>query len=156
MTLRQKVPQQGRSDCGVACLAMAASIEYSSALAIFDFLGLDAKRSHHPYSSNFSELLSALLLAGVNARKMPWRGWDSLRGSAILKVNPIGRSWHWVYASRHPTIGSYILDPSTSQYTVICTNLPRRGDGRPALDTVFLQLRDQFAPGRTFISILGK
>ena len=50
--------QQTSSDCGVACLAMAANVTYASALYVFDELGLEQKRKGRAvYSSNFLDIL---------------------------------------------------------------------------------------------------
>ena len=43
--------QQTSSDCGVACLAMAANVTYASALYVFDGLGLKQNEKDVPFTA---------------------------------------------------------------------------------------------------------
>jgi hypothetical protein len=120
------VRQRGPTDCGVACLAMAAGISYERALQVFRELGLDSDNSRHgkPLLSNFRNLETALRLhCSCPARRRRWAGWRELELSlesgqlGILKVWPAasGRARpkhsHWVVAEAHAVAGIIIRDP---------------------------------------------
>lgn len=110
-----KVRQREQSDCGVACLAMAAKIGYDLALAAFTDAGLAVRRGRKPgLASNFQELRKALALVGTQTRLRRFKGWDSLGNAAILKVfvTPNG-NWHWVFVGRDPLHGLFVQDPGT-------------------------------------------
>ncbi len=109
-----KVRQQGMSDCGVACLAMALGIPYEEAKATFDAVGLSVRRGHKsPYSSNFKELIRALAAKGIVAQRKRFLGWGNIQGTSIIKTNvDAKRNWHWVVAYRDEAHGIVLLDPA--------------------------------------------
>jgi hypothetical protein len=139
MPLRKEfVGQREVNDCGVACLAMAARVDYESAKLIFDTLGLGEKnhrragagqasfmeiRHHKPqsrpaYSSNFEELRAAMNSLGLRSSMKRFSGWDGVRGPAVIKVSNGHKSnWHWVFANRSD-VGLYVLDPLTNLSTM--------------------------------------
>lgn len=109
-----KILQQGRSDCGVACLAMAADLSYADAREVFVSVGLADKRQKRPFSSNFQDLRRALSACGKASTIKHFAGWDRVGKSAILKVFvKKGVGWHWVYAGSDPQLGLFVLDPAT-------------------------------------------
>ena len=109
------VRQRERSDCGVACLAMVAGIDYLEALDTFEGLGYADKKSR--LATNFSELAAALSRHGLAARLKRWRGWDEFSGLGILKTRASDWSshgpWHWVVAESQPSCGYLVRDPSS-------------------------------------------
>ncbi len=153
MILSQEfVRQRGLNDCGVACLAMAARVEYESAKTAFDALGLGEKSSHAygsgngsfeynqktqksfkrpAYSSNFHELSGALLTFGLKTKLKRFTGWNNVRKPAIIKVsNGHKTNWHWVYARRNKSGELYVFDPAhdllsmkPEQAKIICLHL---------------------------------
>lgn len=109
-----KIRQQGRSDCGVACLAMAAGLSYAEAREVFVSVGLADKRQKRPFSSNFQDLRRALAACGKASTIKHFAGWGRVFESSILKVFvKKGVGWHWVYAGRDPQLGLFVLDPAT-------------------------------------------
>jgi len=108
------VRQIAHTDCGVACLAMAANITYNRAQQIFCDAGLSVKRAQKkPWSSNFRELQIAIELTGAKTRRKLFRDWSCIQQPAILKVNTRKNGdWHWVYAGRNAEHGLFVLDPS--------------------------------------------
>ena len=106
------VRQVERLDCGVACLAMAASISYDEARATFITLGLS--KAPRPFASNFKDLGRALKAQGMESSLKRWVDWDALDGVGILKVSGRAkRSWHWVVAERHAEYGLVVRDPAS-------------------------------------------
>lgn len=142
--LVQLVRQQGDSDCGVACLAMATGTKYDVAHEIFVKKGFHLARGHRkPYYSTFTELQQALDAAGYSSRRPRFSGWAVVQGPSILKVNARSNGkWHWVFADRHPELGLYLLDPEA--------DLPAF-EHRP-LDIAHTRLR-RFKPSGCFIEV---
>lgn len=108
------VRQQGATDCGVACVAMAAGIDYDRARATFAELGL--ARPPRPFASNFTDLVRAFRAVGVEGRMRRWRSWDDFRGVGVLKVRSpgaVGRHWHWVVVESHEQYGHIVRDPGS-------------------------------------------
>lgn len=133
------VRQRERSDCGVACLAMVASIDYVEALATFERLGYGAKKPR--LSSNFAELTAALRHHGLTPRMTRWRGWESFSGLGILKTRAARRpnrgQWHWVVAEAHAACGYLVRDPAC----------PLAALERPPLSVSHRELRDTVISG---------
>lgn len=113
--LFRTVRQRTSSDCGVACLAMAAGVAYERAHQFFADSGLIAKRGRKlPLTSNFKELRRALAAAGRESSLKRFQSWESIGQAAILKVNrQKNGNWHWVYSGRHEEHGLYLLDPAS-------------------------------------------
>jgi ABC-type bacteriocin/lantibiotic exporter with double-glycine peptidase domain len=109
------VRQRERTDCGVACLAMAAGIDYAAALATFVDLGYADKKPR--LATNYTELTAALRLHGLAVRMTRWRGWTQFSGLGILKTRAPNRPnrgrWHWVVAESHPSHGYLVRDPNS-------------------------------------------
>lgn len=118
------VLQRTPSDCGVACLAMAAGITYARAAYIFEHLGLTKKRKGRPvFSSNFRDLQRALAILGRPCRLRRFSTWDAVQGPAIIKVdNGTRYNWHWVYATRTEEQGLMLLDPLGWRHVERCSN----------------------------------
>jgi ABC-type bacteriocin/lantibiotic exporter with double-glycine peptidase domain len=109
------VRQRERTDCGVACLAMVAGIDYSAALTTFVELGYADKKTR--LSTNYHELMAALRHHGLAVCMKRWRGWGYFSGLGILKTRAINRpnrgSWHWVVAESRPSCGYLVRDPNS-------------------------------------------
>ena len=110
--------QRTPSDCGVACLAMAANVTYTSALYVFDELGLARKRKGRAvYSSNFRNLQDALRILHCTSQLKRFTSWNAVQGPGIFKVDNGSRyNWHWVYATRDEVHGLIVLDPLGSRF----------------------------------------
>lgn len=108
------VLQEDSHGCGVACVAMIAGITYQDARQTFARLGYGvARKSKQPFSSNFTELMAALMEHGIRCEMKRWRDWEQLDSLGILKVdNGCKNSWHWVVAKPHPDFRVVIHDPS--------------------------------------------
>ena len=128
----ERIRQREVHDCGVACFAMAASLSYEQARAIFMELGFGVRRGRRPpFSSQFRELIEALKHAGVQAKLKRGAGLEEFSYPAILKnCKRQGGNWHWVYAERDPKLGITLHDP--------LSELPCHE--YPPLDTVCLKL----------------
>lgn len=139
-----KVRQQGMSDCGVACLAMAAGISYEAAKAAFDSAGLAVRRGRKvAYSSNFRELIDALSVTGVNAKRKRFAGWGCIAGPSIVKTNVDAKGdWHWVVAYLDAEQGIVLLDPAD--------DLPCFEN--PPLDVFYVPLH-KYAPAGCYIEL---
>lgn len=110
-----KVRQRQNFDCGVACLAMAADIDYVAARAVFDAVGLATKHRARPYLSNHKDLRAAMRMAGVASNLKRFEGWHSVGSAAILRVpTQRKRLGHWVFAGRDPVLGLFVHDPATT------------------------------------------
>lgn len=111
-----KVRQRLRTDCGVACLAMVARVEYEQAAQAFTQAGLAVKRrGKQPFSSNFKDIASAAARLDISIQMQRFRSWDDVQSPTILKVSSGGGrkgDWHWVVALRTER-GIEILDPGT-------------------------------------------
>lgn len=113
--LPRLVLQEGAHDCGVACLAMAAGVEYQEAKQQFDALGLHApqKAGGLPYGSNFKDLTNAFAGLGIAVRMRRFIDWKQIVGPSVIKVRSgHKRHWHWVFASRTDVLGLHVVDPS--------------------------------------------
>lgn len=117
MTLPLHLHQRESHDCGVASVAMAADMAYADAKKAFEALGLHVKKPGRPaYSSNFKNVQDALDHLGCSTKMRKFTSWDAIEGPTIVKVdNGHARNWHWVYATRSPTLGLIILDPGLSE-----------------------------------------
>lgn len=142
--IRNKIRQQGSSDCGVACLAMAAGISYNEAKDAFDSTGLSVRRGGKAaYSSNFKELLCALEHKGVLASRKRFKGWGDIQGLSIIKTNvDAKRNWHWVVAYRDAEHGIIVLDPAID---LPCFEVP-------PLDVFYIPL-NKYVPAGCYIEI---
>lgn len=98
------VQQRTPCDCGVACLAMVANVDYAVAHSAFVLNKLDyARPGRRPLASNFRELTACARTLGIALRMAPFRGFDHLPELSILKVSdgvPGSRNWHWIVAVR--------------------------------------------------------
>lgn len=139
-----KVRQQGMSDCGVACLAMALGISYEEGKAAFETMGLSVRRGRKAaYASNFKELMLALSSKGVAAHRKRFGGWGSIKGKAIIKTNvDAKRDWHWVVAYRDVEHGIVLLDPAI--------DLPCFEN--PPLNVFYISL-DKYSPSGCYIEL---
>ena len=139
-----KVMQQGHTDCGVACLAMATGISYGEAKAAFDANGLSARRGRKPaYASNFKELIGALAAVGVIAKRRIFTGWARVTGISIIKTNVRSNGdWHWVVAYRHAERGIVLMDPA---FDLPCFE-------HPPLDVFYMRL-DRYTPEGSYIEL---
>lgn len=117
MTLPLHLHQRESHDCGVASVAMAADVAYVDAKQAFEALGLHVKKPGRPaFSSNFKNVQDVLEQLDCSTKMRKFRGWDAIAGPTIVKVdNGHPRNWHWVYATRSPTLGLIILDPGLSE-----------------------------------------
>lgn len=106
----QKVRQEHVYGCGAACVAMLSGKPYEDVVQLFREHGIGT-RKNKPLATNFAELVRALALLGVSAKRTPWRGWDAVDGPAIVAVESPTADWHWVVAERHPEFGIIIHDP---------------------------------------------
>lgn len=115
----KKIKQRYLTDCGIACLAMAACISYEEAYDTFKAVGLTAKRGRKPaYASNFKELMSALSHVGVHHKLKRFNSFDLLPSKSIIKVHKQKNGdWHWVFAGRNKDGELYLLDPATELLT---------------------------------------
>ncbi|KSQ21592.2 hypothetical protein APB26_31895 [Pseudomonas aeruginosa] len=115
------VLQEDSHGCGVACLAMIAGVDYLSARDTFTRLGYGVQRKNkQPFSSNFTDLMSALQQHGILTKMARWVSWEALNGLGILKVaNGHHNSWHWVVARPAPDSGVVIHDPLRSSISLI-------------------------------------
>ena len=112
--MTKKVHQQTRTDCGLACMAMAANLTYEEAYRHFDAVGLATPRARKPaFATNFTELRSALSQAGIPTRVRRYQSLAALPSRAILKVNvrPNG-DWHWVFVERENENILCVFDPA--------------------------------------------
>jgi hypothetical protein len=90
------VPQRGKNDCGVACVAILAGCSYDKALAAFGPISLVKN------GTTTRQVAAALRRLGLDAedrlRPMP-RDWGPLfAGRTLVKVElyPTStRRWHW-------------------------------------------------------------
>lgn len=113
--LPRLVLQEGPHDCGVACLAMAAGVEYQEAKQQFEALGLHApqKPGALPYGSNFKDLKNAFAGLGITVRMRRFIDWKQVVGPSVIKVRSgHKRHWHWVFASRSEVLGLHVVDPA--------------------------------------------
>jgi len=123
----RRVLQDDATGCGVACLAMVANVHYPVARAVFDKLGMPARRPKRPYASNFKDLRKALGELGIANSMERWPGWEHFSGVGIIAVNASpGRykgNWHWVVAEEHSQFGVVIHDPTPS-LPILLRNIP--------------------------------
>lgn len=110
----QKVMQQDRLGCGVACAAMVSGKSYGAVRQLFVDHGIGARKKR-PLAANFSELQYALALLGIEAELKRWSSWDAVEGLGIVAVNngqgSASRNWHWIVAERHTEFGIVVHDP---------------------------------------------
>lgn len=112
------IRQRGSHDCGVACLAMGACMDYEGAKDVFDRMGLNLKPRGHrkPYSSNFKELRNAFQSVGYSTRMERFIDWSLISSPSVVKVrNGKKFDWHWVYADRSEQFGLYVLNPAIDE-----------------------------------------
>lgn len=100
--------QKNGTDCGVACVAMVAKVSYKTAYRACGFSKRDKKQL-----TSTKQLRAALQRLGVKTypRLRPFRKKqpNDLEHNAILKVDHIGRMWHWVAYDAKKQI---IFDPA--------------------------------------------
>ena len=104
------VHQKGKTDCGVACLAMLTHTSYASAKRII----FGSKPAGLTRPEQMKRALTELGKAPA-ARLIPFRGrhYKSLEFPALIKTNlRKDRTWHWVVWS-----GNKLLDPKVPPYT---------------------------------------
>jgi Peptidase C39 family len=108
----RRVKQEHEMGCGVACVAMLASVHYRKAHEVFDDKESAVKNGYFAPALRF--VLTRLGLR-PSRRLKKFRGYDALKQNAILKVNPYnkGKDWHWVAWDAR---GNRILDPYEPPY----------------------------------------
>ena len=117
--------QKTNTDCGIACLAMAANLDYGSAYYLFGFLNIEKKYKHKTtYRSNFKEVRNALAALHIDSKLRHFSSWSDIRTNSVVKVdNGHTRSWHWVYATRTAQGSLLVLDPLGKYYAQGCPDL---------------------------------
>jgi ABC-type bacteriocin/lantibiotic exporter with double-glycine peptidase domain len=108
--------QHTMNDCGVACAAMLARVNYDTALDAFTDLGLLKHRGTYKpsLSSNYKELRAVCERLGVKTCITKWSEWGCIKSKSIIGLQmDDGRNWHWVYAEPHNEYGIVVLDPSS-------------------------------------------
>lgn len=93
----QHVRQRTATDCGVAALAMACGVTYEQAFdAIFPTNG-KRRRRKRVFRTTTRHLREAAHRLGFKTthRLRKWEE-DLLSDRAIVKVNPVKQTWHWM------------------------------------------------------------
>ena len=103
----RRIRQRYKSDCGVACVAMVARVNYSTSFGAFSF-----SKDRKTFYTSHNKLEDALKVLGFQVHLKKFRSWDDISGSAIIPVNHRchGRNFHWVVYDRKA-----ILDPNPNR-----------------------------------------
>lgn len=109
-----KIESQEGYGSGVAALAMVLGKDYATGRALFVKTGMAQRRgSKHPLSTNLSDMITLLTIAGLACSPRKWTGWNQFRGLGIVKVRPpaLTRGWYWAVAFTHPQYDIVLFDP---------------------------------------------
>jgi hypothetical protein len=111
-----KVCQEHRTGCGIACVAAMVGIEYSSVMEVArDSFGWHhTQRSFYTSPAQLQELLAAFSVKYKKYRLI--KNWSSLPDCAIAGINYSEKTgnWHWVIFRREGNL-EYVLDPKSKR-----------------------------------------
>lgn len=113
MTIR-RVRQRYRSDCGVACVAMLAGVQYWQAFDAFEF-----SEEGNGFYTGHGHLVEALEKLGCQVIRKRFTSWEDVPGSAILPVNHRCNrcNFHWVVYDGREILDPYPTRPSRQKAT---------------------------------------
>lgn len=82
-------------DCGLACVAMVASVPYEDALSAFR--KIEYKESTRSFYTNHRHIEQMLSHLGKKTKRIHFRSWHEIEHHSVVKVNPKkSGNWHWV------------------------------------------------------------
>lgn len=89
----QYVRQRGKSDCGVASVAMVTGVTYEKA-----FLAIGFEDGESEFFTTHSMLTEAIRTLGAEVRWRKFRAWSLVEGRAVVAVNHrYNRQYfHWI------------------------------------------------------------
>jgi len=123
----QRVVQEDKTGCGLACIAMLAGVCYKEAKkAALDNLKFRTKDEFYTGTGQLKELAAHFNIEIEGKRRRKFRNWSELPDVAIVSINPKenNKYWHWVVFQRKDG-AEVVFDPKKSIKTDRRTDFDR-------------------------------